>query len=169
MPDTRISRRDAIRLALAAGAAASQPAYAAAPAWQEAPALAEAAKQGKLPALAQRLPKNPEIVQPTAGVGRYGSVMRTSVRGDADHNAILRIIGNMGLTRWSPADPKRYRVVIKSGEDQTEEMIGFRTIQVRGTQLLLNGHLLGFQEVEKRLVVVDIDSASQQVLLRVDS
>ena len=47
-----------------------------------------------------------------------------------------------GLTRWSPADPKRYRVVIKSGEDQTEEMIGFRTIQVRGTQLLLNGQPL---------------------------
>jgi peptide/nickel transport system substrate-binding protein len=104
MPAIRISRRDALRLTLAAGAAtaAPHPGHAAPPAWQQAPGLAQASKQGKLPDVGQRLPTHPEVVQPTAGAGRYGGVMRTAVRGDADHNAILRIIGNMGLTRWSP-------------------------------------------------------------------
>jgi len=44
-----------------------------------------------------------------------------------------------GLKRWSPDDPKRYRVIVTAGRDRTEESIGFRTIQVKGTQLLLNG------------------------------
>ncbi|HEV2482074.1 MAG TPA: LysR substrate-binding domain-containing protein [Puia sp.] len=44
-----------------------------------------------------------------------------------------------GIRRWSPDDPKRYRVIVTAGQDRTEEMIGFRTIQTRGTQLLLNG------------------------------
>jgi peptide/nickel transport system substrate-binding protein len=104
MPPSRISRRDALRLTFAAGAAtaAPHPGQAAPPAWQQAPGLAQASTQGKLPGVGQRLPARPEVVQPTAGAGRYGGVMRTAVRGDADHNAILRIIGNMGLTRWSP-------------------------------------------------------------------
>ncbi len=28
--------------------------------------------------------------------------MRSAVRGDSDHNGILRLVGNQGLTRWSP-------------------------------------------------------------------
>ena len=104
MSPVRITRRDALRLTLAAATAtaARHPVLAAPPAWQEAPSLAEASKGGKLPDVGHRLPTNPEIVQPAASVGSYGGVMRTAVRGDADHNAILRIIGNMGLTRWSP-------------------------------------------------------------------
>jgi beta-glucuronidase len=43
---------------------------------------------------------------------------------------------------WSPAHPTRYRVIISAGPDRTEERIGFRTIEVKGTQLLLNGEPL---------------------------
>ncbi|MEP6611048.1 MAG: glycoside hydrolase family 2 TIM barrel-domain containing protein [Mucilaginibacter sp.] len=40
---------------------------------------------------------------------------------------------------WSPENPKLYRVIIKSASDQTEEKIGFRTIEAFGKQVLLNG------------------------------
>ena len=40
---------------------------------------------------------------------------------------------------WSPENPKLYRVVFTSGADTIEDEIGFRTIETRGTQILLNG------------------------------
>jgi beta-glucuronidase len=44
-----------------------------------------------------------------------------------------------GLKLWSPESPTLYKVAIKAGEDSIEDEIGFRTIQVKGTQILLNG------------------------------
>jgi beta-glucuronidase len=44
-----------------------------------------------------------------------------------------------GLTRWSPDQPKLYRVQISAGEDHLDDDIGFRTIEVQGTKILLNG------------------------------
>jgi beta-glucuronidase len=43
------------------------------------------------------------------------------------------------LTPWSPDNPKLYRVEIASETDQVIEHIGFRSIEVRGTDILLNG------------------------------
>ena len=43
------------------------------------------------------------------------------------------------LQLWSPEHPKLYRVVIHSKADQTEDKIGFRTIEAFGKQVLLNG------------------------------
>jgi beta-glucuronidase len=43
------------------------------------------------------------------------------------------------LQLWSPETPKLYDVVISSKQDRIEDKIGFRTIQVQGRQLLLNG------------------------------
>lgn len=43
------------------------------------------------------------------------------------------------LQYWSPENPKRYRVILSSAHDRVEEMIGFRTIEVKGIQVLLNG------------------------------
>lgn len=40
---------------------------------------------------------------------------------------------------WSPDDPKLYRVIVSSANDTIEDEIGFRNIQVKGTQVLLNG------------------------------
>ena len=67
----------------------------------EAPALAALVQQGKLPPVAQRVPSEPDVVK-TAQIGRYGGVLRSALRGDADHNAILKTVGNQGLTRWTP-------------------------------------------------------------------
>jgi len=43
------------------------------------------------------------------------------------------------LERWSPEHPKLYRVIFSAGEDRLTDDIGFRTIAVRGDQILLNG------------------------------
>jgi len=44
-----------------------------------------------------------------------------------------------GLTLWSPENPKLYAVEITSETDKVIEHIGFRSIEVRGTDILLNG------------------------------
>ncbi len=44
-----------------------------------------------------------------------------------------------GLQRWSPETPKLYKVRISAGQDVIEDLIGFRTIETRGTEILLNG------------------------------
>jgi beta-glucuronidase len=44
-----------------------------------------------------------------------------------------------GLTLWSPATPKLYRVVLKAGEDTLTDEMGFRTIESSGSKILLNG------------------------------
>jgi beta-glucuronidase len=44
-----------------------------------------------------------------------------------------------GLERWSPETPKLYKVRITAGQDTIDDLIGFRTIETRGTEILLNG------------------------------
>lgn len=41
--------------------------------------------------------------------------------------------------RWSPETPRRHRVEINYGSDRLVEQVGFRTIEVRGREILLNG------------------------------
>jgi beta-glucuronidase len=43
------------------------------------------------------------------------------------------------LTLWSPENPKLYTVEITSETDQVTDRIGFRSIETRGTEILLNG------------------------------
>jgi beta-glucuronidase len=44
-----------------------------------------------------------------------------------------------GLERWSPETPKLYTVKVSAGQDAIDDLIGFRTIETRGTEILLNG------------------------------
>jgi peptide/nickel transport system substrate-binding protein len=68
---------------------------------KEAPALAKLASENKLPPLAQRLPEKPLVIQPFEKAGVYGGSLRRGLRGSADHNGILRMVGNQGLVRWN--------------------------------------------------------------------
>jgi beta-glucuronidase len=43
------------------------------------------------------------------------------------------------LARWSPDSPKLYDVQVVAGTDTIRDRIGFRTIEARGHQILLNG------------------------------
>ena len=40
---------------------------------------------------------------------------------------------------WSPEDPKLYEVIVSTVGDRVRDAIGFRSLQVRGTEILLNG------------------------------
>ena len=92
------------RRAFVAGAAAMSagPAVAQSAA-REAPAVAALVAEGKLPKLADRLPVSPLVVTPLEKVGTYGGQLRRGLRGSADHNGILRMVGNQGLVRWNAA------------------------------------------------------------------
>lgn len=56
----------------------------------------------------------------------------------SDGRALLHL-SVQGLERWSPEIPKLYKVVIRAGQDSISELTGFRTIETRGTEILLNG------------------------------
>jgi len=43
------------------------------------------------------------------------------------------------LVRWSPERPTLYEAEVDAGEDHWRDRIGFRTIEVRGADILLNG------------------------------
>lgn len=43
------------------------------------------------------------------------------------------------LQRWSPEKPKLYRISLLAGSDGLDDDVGFRTIEVQGDQILLNG------------------------------
>jgi len=43
------------------------------------------------------------------------------------------------LNLWSPSNPKLYKVIISSASDTVSEEIGFRTIETKGEDILLNG------------------------------
>ncbi|WP_426956696.1 ABC transporter substrate-binding protein [Muricoccus radiodurans] len=91
----RAALMGAAALSLGARGAAAQGAA------REAPDLARQVAANQLPALAQRLPSDPLVVTPVERVGRYGGTLRRGLRGSADHNGILRMVGNQGLTRWN--------------------------------------------------------------------
>jgi beta-glucuronidase len=49
------------------------------------------------------------------------------------------LLAASNLQRWSPENPKLYKVKISAGQDAIEDIIGFRTIETHGTQIRLNG------------------------------
>jgi len=44
-----------------------------------------------------------------------------------------------GLERWSPENPRLYKVDFTAGVDHLTDDVGFRTIEVQGDEILLNG------------------------------
>lgn len=64
--------------------------------------------------------------------------VKTSAVAGEDRRAAIRLPAP-GLERWSPETPKLYEVKISAGADSITDLIGFRTVETRGTQILLNG------------------------------
>jgi beta-glucuronidase len=77
----------------------------------------------------------------TAAAGGHphsrGRECRRAVSTDANGYAALSIPAK--LTLWSPENPKLYEVTIASDTDSVRERIGFRSIETKGTDILLNG------------------------------
>ncbi len=58
---------------------------------------------------------------------------------EANRQGIARFAVDATIERWSPQNPKLYRVELAAGEDRVADEIGFRTIETRGEEILLNG------------------------------
>ncbi len=79
--------------------------------------------------------------QPAQGVSVEIPELRLSGSAQADGSGHATVLLRTpdGMTRWSPDHPKCYEVMIRCASDQVDEKVGFRTIEVRGTDILLNG------------------------------
>ena len=64
--------------------------------------------------------------------------LSAEVTTDTNGHAEL-VMASDKIELWSPGNPKLYRTVISSGDDTVSEDIGFRTLSVDGTRILLNG------------------------------
>jgi beta-glucuronidase len=56
-----------------------------------------------------------------------------------DGRAEIHLPVPRGLQFWSPDNPRLYKVRLTAGDDSIEELMGFRTIEARGNNILLNG------------------------------
>ncbi|HZR67252.1 MAG TPA: glycoside hydrolase family 2 TIM barrel-domain containing protein [Terriglobales bacterium] len=63
--------------------------------------------------------------------------VKQSAQTDASGRASFQFSAHSEL--WTPENPRLYRVVVSAGNDSVTDEIGFRTIEARGTQILLNG------------------------------
>lgn len=77
-----------------------------------------------------QLRQNVTIRIPEAGISN-------AVQADANGRAQFTLNGD--LTLWSPENPKLYDVEIVTETDKLSDRIGFRSIETRGTDILLNG------------------------------
>ncbi|MBV8859517.1 MAG: beta-glucuronidase [Acidobacteria bacterium] len=79
----------------------------------------------------------PASANQTVNVEIPEAKIKQTFRTDADGLAPLSLKARLDL--WSPENPKLYRVVVNAGSDTVEERVGFRSIETRGTDILLNG------------------------------
>ena len=63
--------------------------------------------------------------------------VRRSVTTDANGYAPVSLKASLNL--WSPENPKLYIVKVSTDTDSVSDRIGFRSIEIRGTEILLNG------------------------------
>jgi beta-glucuronidase len=69
---------------------------------------------------------------------KIGNLASASVTTDAQGRAAISLPAPRGLQRWSPDSPTLYDVQFAANGDVLRDRIGFRTIAVRGSQILLN-------------------------------
>jgi beta-glucuronidase len=64
--------------------------------------------------------------------------LKQSVQTDTSGYAEIHL-SSKKIQHWSPENPKMYEVTVSSVNDNVKDKIGFRTIETRGTEILLNG------------------------------
>lgn len=108
----------------------------------------------------QLSPDQPEIASGWVQLEGGGDSVEVRI-GDGDwHRFNSRQHGRIQLSlpapaeRWSTAKPALHRVELRAGEDEVADLIGFRTIEVSGSDILLNGEkifLRGISVHEEKL------------------
>jgi beta-galactosidase/beta-glucuronidase len=84
-------------------------------------------------------------LEPVPGEYLEDATLRVHADGrvDAAPEVDVRVVGLDGEPRrWSPDDPFLYDVELRFGDDLVRSYVGFRTIERRGRELLLNGEPL---------------------------
>jgi beta-glucuronidase len=75
--------------------------------------------------------------------------LKLSTEAAADKDGLLRFALNApNIELWSPEKPKLYRLEIATATDHVAEDIGFRTIETRGTDILLNGRSIFLRGID---------------------
>ncbi|MDX1738377.1 MAG: ABC transporter substrate-binding protein, partial [Alphaproteobacteria bacterium] len=67
----------------------------------ESPTLQRLVESGELPAVENRLPTNPMMIQPVTEMGEYGGTWRMGMRRGRDHALLIRTMGYENLLRWN--------------------------------------------------------------------
>ena len=65
--------------------------------------------------------------------------VRTTLEMTVEKEVFFRVKVDQ-LKLWTPEDPKLYEVILSTGEESVRDEIGFRQIEVRGRDILLNGN-----------------------------
>ncbi|MEO9131162.1 MAG: glycoside hydrolase family 2 TIM barrel-domain containing protein, partial [Sphingomonas sp.] len=82
------------------------------------------------------------------GAGAAGQAVRFAIpslglslagQTDSAGHWTATIAAPRALHRWSPDSPALYDVTVEAGADHWRDRIGFRTVEVRGARILLNG------------------------------
>lgn len=79
--------------------------------------------------------------EPKAGqrVGFSIPELKIALEGTTAADGTVRFEKRARISLWSPESPKLYDVQIASESDRVKDEIGFRTIETRGREILLNG------------------------------
>ncbi len=112
--------------------------------------LADQVKAGTLPAVEERLPKEPLVVEGAEGVGQYGGTWRRGFTGPSDYNGYVRVVYD-SLVRFSPdgtkvepkvalgwensADFKEWTVLLREGAKWSDGSPSRPTTSCSGTTM----------------------------------
>lgn len=65
---------------------------------------------------------------------------RAELKLTTDQNGLAEInFRSEDLQLWSPAQPKLYQIILETDWERLQDQVGFRCIQTRGTDILING------------------------------
>ncbi|WP_298330304.1 glycoside hydrolase family 2 protein, partial [Asticcacaulis sp.] len=93
--------------------------------------------EGRLKGMAQL--NGPRAAGQVVTLSIAGLKTTVSATTDAKGQAVFDLKAPRGLKLWSPDTPVLYEVSFSTVDDKLRERIGFRTITVKGHQILLNG------------------------------
>jgi len=65
--------------------------------------------------------------------------LKVKFKTQSNNEGVAKINIKSKVELWNPEKPKLYQVIIQSETDTVNDEIGFRTIEVKGTKILLNG------------------------------
>ena len=86
--------------------------------------------------------------------------LEVSVSASVDAAGLAEWRAEVAPERWSPDNPKLYTFNVTAGADEIEDRVGFRTIETRGTSILLNGEPIRFKGISTHEEAIGRDGAA---------